>query len=301
MIVSEHLTKSFGDTTALNDLAIHVPRGSVYGLVGPNGAGKSTFLRCLAGVYRPEKGELTIDGEPVYENAALKARIAYIPDQVFFFNAASTEDMMRYYRGLYARFDEARYHRLAQAFSFNPKEPIRRLSKGLQKQSAFWLALSMRPEILLLDEPVDGLDPIMRRQVWSLLLADVEECGTTVLVSSHNLRELEDVCDMVGILDHGKMLLERSLAELQDNVVKVQLALPADRDGEEPFPGSMPILHREKSGSVHTLILRGTMAEIQQRIEAISPLFYDLLPLTLEEIFIYELGGADRAIQNIIL
>ena len=178
-----------------------VPKGAVYGLVGPNGAGKSTILRHLTGAYRQDSGEILLEGAPNYENPAVKTRIAGIPDELYYFTSASTRDMMRFYRGIYPAFDPDRYAKLKEAFpAVDEKRPIRRLSKGMQKQSAFWLALSCKPDYLLLDEPVDGLDPVMRRQVWSLLMGDVAERGTTVLVSSHNLRELEDVCDHVGLL-----------------------------------------------------------------------------------------------------
>ena len=201
MIEVKHVTKTFDGFRALDGLTMSVPDGSIYGLVGPNGAGKSTILRHITGIYRQDEGEVLVAGEPVYENPAVKARIASIPDELYYFLSASTRDMMRLFRGFYPRFDQKRYEAMKDIFTtVNEKQPIRRLSKGMQKQSAFWLAMCCRPELLVLDEPVDGLDPVMRRQVWSLLMSDVAEYGTTVLVSSHNLRELEDVCDHVGIL-----------------------------------------------------------------------------------------------------
>ena len=209
MIEAKNVVKSFDGFRALDGLTMTVPHGSIYGLVGPNGAGKSTLLRHVTGVYRQDSGSVLIEGNPVYENPAAKSRIASIPDELYYFLSASTRDMMRFYRGFYPRFDVKRYEALKDVFTTIPeKQPIRRLSKGMQKQSAFWLALCCRPDILVLDEPVDGLDPVMRRQVWSLLMGDVADHGTTVLVSSHNLRELEDVCDHVGILSRGKVLIE---------------------------------------------------------------------------------------------
>ena len=207
MIEVKNLVKTFGGFAALNDLTMTVPTGAVYGLVGPNGSGKSTLIRHIMGIYRQDSGEVRIDGAPVYENPELKGRIAYIPDDVFYFQQAGVRDMMQYYKGIYPGFDTARYEKLKEVFQLNEKSPIRRMSKGMQKQAAFWLAMCIRPEIMVLDEPVDGLDPVMRRQIWSLLMADAAERGITVLVSSHNLRELEDVCDHVGILDHAKLLL----------------------------------------------------------------------------------------------
>ena len=226
MLSIQNVTKTFGGCRALDGLTMTVPRGAVYGLVGPNGAGKSTLIRCAAGVYRPDAGTITLDGAPVYENPAAKARIGYIPDDVFHFPSASIRDMASFYRGVYRSFDDARFAKLREAFALDEKQPIRRMSKGMQKQAAFWLTLSMRPELLILDEPVDGLDPVMRRQVWGIVMGDAAEYGTTVLVASHNLRELEDVCDHVGVLDHGRLLLERSLAALQSGTVKALVALP---------------------------------------------------------------------------
>lgn len=243
MIEVRSLRKSFDGFAALDGLDISVPDGAVYGLVGPNGAGKSTLIRHLAGILRQDAGEVLYDGEAVFENPAVKAQIAYIPDAVFYYPGASIKDMM------------------------------------------------------LLDEPLDGLDPVMRRQVMKLLLADVAERGTTVLVSSHNLRELEDVCDHVGIMNGGRMLLQRPLSELQDSTVKVQLALPEDRE----LPEGLEILHKSVTGRLYQLIVRGTAEEVTNVLAAVQPFFIDVLPLTLEEIFIYELGGADSEIKDIIL
>ena len=300
MIEVKHVVKSFDGFHALDGLTMTVPQGAIYGLVGPNGAGKSTILRHLAGVYRPDAGEILFDGTPVYENPAVKSRMAVIPDELYDFGSASTRDMMKFYRGIYPQFDAERYEKLREAFpAVDEKRPIRRLSKGMQKQSAFWLALSCRPDYLLLDEPVDGLDPVMRRQVWSLLMGDVAEYGTTVVVSSHNLRELEDVCDHVGILSHGKVLLERSLSELQSGIVKIQVAFPLP--DEPTLPQGLDILHTSRLGRIFTYIVRGRSDEVVNQFATLNPLLLEALPLTLEEIFIYELGGEDYAVRDILL
>ena len=293
MLEVKNLTKTFGKFTALDQLTMTVPKGAVYGLVGPNGAGKSTAIRHMTGVYRPDAGTVTVDGEPVYENPAVKARIGYIPDDIFYFPSATLEEMRGYYRGLYPNFDDALFDRLYEVFQLPKKGQIRRFSKGMQKQAAFHLSICTRPELLILDEPVDGLDPVMRRQVMSLILSDVAQNGTTVLISSHNLRELEDICDHVGIMDHGKMLLERSLADMQGNTVKLQLA------GD--VPEGLQILHESESGKLKTLVVRGTAEAVTARVQASSPTYFDVLPLSLEEIFIYELGGANTQIKDIIL
>ena len=297
MIQVRELVKSFDGFRALDGLNITVPKGAVYGLVGPNGAGKSTVIRHLAGIYRADSGEVLVGGEPVYENPAVKARIAYIPDDIFYYGGATIRDMKNFYRSMIPSFSDERFEKLAAAFALKPTQSMRRLSKGMQKQAAFWLALSCCPEVILLDEPVDGLDPVMRRQIWSLLLQDVAERETTVLVSSHNLRELEDVCDHVGIMNRGKMLLERPLAEMQDNTVKIQLALPEGR----ALPEGLEILHCTETGRLRQLILRGKAEELTARLAACEPFFMDVLPLSLEEIFIYELGGAEHEIKNILL
>ena len=297
MIEVKALVKSFDGFRALDGLNLTVPKGAVYGLVGPNGAGKSTLIRHVVGIYRQDAGELLIDGEPVYENPKIKARIAYIPDEVAYFTQSTIKDMMRFYKSMYPSFDAERFEKLGQAFELSLNRPLRKMSKGMQKQAAFWLALSCRPDYIVLDEPVDGLDPVMRRQVWSLLLSDVAERGSTVLVSSHNLRELEDVCDHVGIMNRGKMLLERSLSQLQDNMVKVQLALA---DGAE-LPEGLDILHRSATGRLQQLILRGDGEEVTNKLSTVQPLFMDVLPLSLEEIFIYELGGAEHEIKDILV
>ena len=297
MIELKDVVKDFDGFRALNGLSLTVPSGSVYGLVGPNGAGKSTAIRHLTGIFRQNSGEVLVDGQPIFENPAVKSRVAHIPDDIFYFSQASVHDMMKFYRGIYSRFDMTRFEHLSEVFEIDRKRPMRRLSKGMQKQAAFWLAISMRPDILILDEPVDGLDPVMRRQVWSIVMQDVAENNTTVLVSSHNLRELEDVCDRVGIIDRGKLLLERSLSDLQESISKIQIAMP---DGVS-IPDGLDIVHSSGAGKLKTLIVRGKSDEVNAQLASAQPLFMDVVPLTLEEIFIYELGGADYAVKDIIL
>ena len=293
MLEMKNVVKTFGHVTALDNLSLTVPKGAVYGLVGPNGAGKSTAIRHLTGIYRPDKGEVTLEGMPVFENPGAKGRIGYIPDDVFYYPGATLEEMRKFYKGIYPKFDDDLFARLHEIFQLPSNTPIRRYSKGMQKQAAFHLTMSIHPEVLILDEPVDGLDPVMRRQVMSVILADVAEHGTTVLISSHNLRELEDVCDHVGIMDKGRMLLERSLADMQGNTHKLQIV------GDTPE--GLEILHESASGRLKTLIVRGQAWEISTKAAAAKPAYYDLLPLSLEEIFIYELGGVNYAVQDILL
>ena len=293
MLELKNVTKSFGKFKALDDLTMTVPKGCVYGLVGPNGAGKSTAIRLLTGLYRPDSGSITLEGMPIYENPVAKMRMGYIPDDIFYFPSASMEEMRSFYKGIYPSFDDALYDKLFDVFQLPKKGAIRRFSKGMQKQAAFHLCICTRPEVLILDEPVDGLDPVMRRQVWSLILSDVAQYETTVLISSHNLRELEDICDHVGIMDHGKMLLERSLADMQGSTHKLQLV------GDTPE--GLDILHESQNGRLKTLVVRGDAKEIAAKVSASNPIYFDILPLSLEEIFIYELGGVDYEVKNILL
>ena len=299
MLEVKNAVKTFDGFRALDGLTMTVPKGAVYGLVGPNGAGKSTIIRHLAGIYRQDSGEVLLDSQPVYENTEAKRRMAVIGDDWYYFPQAGIKEMAKFYAGIYPAFSWERYEKLKQVFPLDEKMMLRRMSKGMQKQAAFWLTVCCMPEYLILDEPVDGLDPVMRRQVWSLLLGDVAERGTTVLVSSHNLRELEDVCDHVGILNHGKVLLERSLSDLQDNTVKLQVAYQGVT--EPVLPAELNILHRSHVGRVYTYIVRGSSQEILRRMQITETVLLESIPLTLEEIFIYELGGVEYAAKDILL
>ena len=293
MLEMRHVSKAFGPVKALDDLCLRVPQGAVYGLVGPNGAGKSTAIRHLTGIYRPDAGSVTLEGLPIYENPIVKKDIVAIGDEPFWFPGATLEEMARFYGGMYPGFDKALFDRLQQVFALPRRSAIRKFSKGMQKQAAFQLTLCIRPDVLILDEPVDGLDPVMRRQVWNLILSDVAQRETTVLISSHNLRELEDICDHVGIMDHGKMLLQRSLADMQGATYKMQLV------GD--VPEGLQVLHENQSGRLKTLVVRGSAGEITQRMQNAGLAYFDILPLSLEEIFIYELGGVNYEVKNMVL
>lgn len=298
MIEVKGLEKSFDGFKALNGVDMHVKKGAIYGLVGPNGAGKSTLIRHLTGIYRPDAGEILIAGEKVYENRKVKAKMAYIPDDLFYFMQADTMEMKRFYEGLYPQFDSKLFYRMQEFFpSIDVKRNIRRLSKGMQKQVAFWLAICCKPELMILDEPVDGLDPVMRRQIWSILMSEVAENEMTVLVSSHNLRELEDVCDHVGIMHQGRIRVERSLSDLQGSVSKIQVASP---NGMPKLPEEFEVLHMSNTGRVYTLIVKGNPKAAAAALAASNPTIVDILPLTLEEIFIYEMGGADYEVKDIL-
>ena len=300
MIQVNHLVKNFDKFRALDGVNMHVGKGEIYGLVGPNGAGKSTLIRHLTGVYRQDAGEIFIDGQLVFENNEVKNEIAYIPDELFYFLQADTLEMMRYYKSIYKSFDEKKFYRMQEFFpNIDVKRNIRQLSKGMQKQVAFWLSISCMPQLMILDEPVDGLDPVMRRQIWSILLSEVEERKMTVLVSSHNLRELEDVCDHVGIMNQGQIIIERSLSELQGNICKIQVAC---QTGMPKLPPEFEVLHMSNIGRVYTVIVKGSPKAAAEAImtDPEKLAIVDILPLTLEEIFIYEMGGLDYEVKDIL-
>ena len=299
MIEVNGLKKSFDGFLALSGVDMHVKKGAIYGLVGPNGAGKSTLIRHLTGIYRPDEGEVLVCGRPVFENRQIKAQMAYIPDDLFYFMQADTMEMKRFYEGIYPEFDAKLFYRLQEFFpGIDVKRNIRRLSKGMQKQVAFWLAICCKPKLMILDEPVDGLDPVMRRQIWSMILSEVAEHEMTVLVSSHNLRELEDVCDHVGIMHRGSIWIERSLSDLQGSVSKLQVA---STSGMPKLPEHFQVLHMSNTGRVYTMIVKGDPKEAARALTESGTALVDILPLTLEEIFIYEMGGADYEVKDILL
>lgn len=297
MIEVKNLVKRFGNFTALDQTNMNVRSGSVYGLVGPNGAGKTTIINHIAGVYRPDSGEVKIDGEDIWENTQMKAKMAYISDDLYFFPNYSIKDMAAYYRGIYPGWDDKKFNEMADVFKIEQNRVVRRLSKGMRKQTAFWLALSAAPDLMILDEPVDGLDPVMRKNVWNLMLSEVAKREMTVLVSSHNLRELEDVCDYIGIMNKGKIVIEKGLDEVKGNVHKVQTAFGGDFPAD--LEGKLEIMKHEKIGSVDMLIVRGECEIIKKELRRYSPLILDIIPLTLEEVFVYELGGMGYELEII--
>ncbi|MBO4395825.1 MAG: ABC transporter ATP-binding protein [Eubacterium sp.] len=300
MITGIDLCKSFDDLQALDHATFTVETGSVYGLVGPNGSGKSTLIRHIMGVFRQDSGDLYVDGDEVYDNVAVKQRMAYVPDDIYFTNGSTLGSMSKLYEGLYPRFDRERLNRLIAVFpELKENLNFRRMSKGMQKQASAILAIATRASILILDEPMDGLDPVARHNIWKVIMDSVAEERTTVLVSSHNLRELEDVCDHVGIMDHGRIVMERGLDELQDGFAKVTIAYQEEGDMPELGEG-VEVLHHTASGRLHTLILSGERELMETRIRETAPVFTEFMPLSLEEIFINELGGENDALKNII-
>lgn len=300
MITGTDICKSFEGFCALNHTNIHVPKGVVYGLVGPNGAGKTTLIRHIVGVLKADSGTLALEEEEIFENPEAKKRMTYIPDDIFYFRQSDLKELKKLYQGLYPNFDDELYREILPCFpEIKENMPIRRMSKGMQKQVAFLLAITCKPEVLILDEPVDGLDPVMRRQIWKILLEAVSKEHLTVLVSSHNLRELEDVCDYVGVMHHGQIILEHSLSALQENIHKIQAAFSTE---DLPvIPERFSVLNHGNTGRVHTWIIRGNKEELLDYFNKQNPYFIDLLPLSLEEIFIYELGGEHYEVKELLM
>lgn len=297
MIRTEMISKYYGDFKALDDVSININKGSIYGLVGPNGAGKTTLLKILTGVYRQDRGYIVIDEQPVEDNESLKQRICFIPDELYYYPTATVKGMATFYEEMYEVFDKDRFNKIQSILNISLNKRIGQLSKGMKKQVAFWLGICTMPDVMILDEPVDGLDPVMRKQVWSLLLQDVAEREMTVLVSSHNLRELEDVCDCVGFLHKGKVLLERDLDEMKTDIHKVQVSFKE----KEVSLGELEPLKESHLGSVRTVIVRGSRETIEAKLAVYHPILVDFIPLTLEEIFVYEIGEQGYEVKNIIL
>jgi len=299
MIEVSHVTKSYMGIAALNDINISINKGSVFGLVGSNGAGKTTLMKLLAGIYRPDKGQVLVNSERVAENVDIKSRLVFIPDQLYFFPNYSILDMAEFYKSIYPHWNQERFLKLQEVFLMDRKRKIKTLSKGMQRQASFWLALALMPEILILDEPLDGLDPVMRGKVKNLIIQDVAEREMTVVISSHNLRELEDICDSIAIMHNGSILIQKDLDELKADIHKIQLAFT----GESPETlelDEIEIIHQEKRGSVFLLIVRGNHQEIISALRSLKPAILDILPLTLEEIFIYEMGDNGYEVKSIL-
>lgn len=301
MIKVEGVEKSFDGFKAIKDLDLNVKKGSIYGLVGTNGAGKTTLIKHVTGILKQDKGNIFIEDTPVYENIEIKQRMGYIPDDLYFFSSYNLRESARFYKSVYPHWNHERYNQMVNRFELSEKNKLSKFSKGMQKQAAFILTMSSMPDYLILDEPIDGLDPIIRKLVWKYVVEDVAERDMTVLVSSHNLRELEGICDSIGILSKGKMMIERDLDELKSDIHKVQVAFKNTKEApmENPYAG-LNVLHKESRGTVDLLIVRNRKDLVEEVLRKNNPVVFDLLPLSLEEIFIYELGGGDSEIEGII-
>lgn len=299
MIKIHQLTKKFEKEIVLNEVSLCINKGSIYGLLGSNGAGKTTLLKIIAGILKQQSGKMEIEEKEIFENVPLKEKLVFIPDTLYFFSHYSVQQMANFYRDMYPLWNQQRFEQMQSLLDLDKNRKIQQFSKGMQRQVAFWLALCAMPDYLILDEPFDGLDPVVRKQMKSWLIQDVAEREMTILVSSHNLREVEDICDAIGILHRGRLLLEKDLDDLKSDIHKVQFAFKNIVD--PAFLDELNILHQEKRGSVYVCIIRGNYKRIEEIISAYHPVIFDILPLTLEEIFVYEMEGVGYAIENILL
>ena len=298
MIKADNLTKRFQGVTAVDHIHAEIQDGTVFGLIGTNGAGKSTFLRMAAGILKPDEGTITLDGEAVFEDTRVKARCFYIPDEPYFLGNGTADDMKTFYQGIYPNFDTDRFGKLLKSFELDGRRKIQTFSKGMKKQLAVLLGICAGTDYLFCDETFDGLDPVMRQTVKSLFANDIEERHLTPVIASHNLRELEDICDNVGLLHRGGMLLSKDLDDMKMNIHKIQCVLPAGLDRTNLQ--DLDIMTTEQRGSLLTLTVRGQKEEIQARMQSYHPVFFEMIPLSLEEIFISETEVAGYDIKKLI-
>ena len=298
MINVEKVTKHFDDFTALKEISCTIREGCIYGMVGSNGAGKSTLLRLISGVYRPDGGRITIEGQPVWENPEIKQRMVYVPDDLYFLPGASISRMEALYARAYPQFDHERCRQLVQAFRLDPHKPVAAFSKGMRRQAACILAISCRPQYLFFDETFDGLDPVMRRLVINLICRDVLERQATAIITSHSLRELEDTCDQLALLHKGGMVFESDIQNLKTSLFKIQIAFAGEYD--QSLFDDLDLLHFSKRGSVANMIVRGDREQTVGQLKNLSPILLDVLPLTLEEVFTYEMEALGYSFDDIL-
>lgn len=290
LITAKNVVKKFDKFIALNHFNMNVPEGSIYGLVGPNGSGKTTTIKHLIGMYKQDEGEILVNDEKVYDNEKVKSKIAYISDDLYFFHGYSIKDMAKFYSKIYKYFSFEKFNDLQKVFNIDIKRKVNKLSKGMKKQVAFWLTISCNPEIMILDEPIDGLDPIMKENVWKILLEEVKKRKMTVIISSHNLKELENVCTNIGIMKNGEMVLEKELEKKDNNIQKVQIVF-SNNSQISKIREKLSILKEEKVGSVYYFIVKGEQKEIEDILNKYKLTLMEFLPLSLEEVFMFENGG----------
>lgn len=287
MIEIKNVTKKFDDITAISEISASMEEGHVFGLIGTNGAGKSTLLRTICGIYKPDKGEVFVDGQPVYENPAAKANLFYISDDQFFFNGGTPMDMLNYYTVLYPNFNKERFFHLMEVLNLDPKRKINTFSKGMKKQLSVLYGVCSGTKYLICDETFDGLDPVIRQAVKRLFIQEMDERKMTPIIASHNLRELEDICEHIGLLHKGGILFSRDLEEMKLSIYKLQVVFKSPEDVDS-FTDGLTLINQEQRGSLYTFTVRGAKSSIEERLASLNPVFYELLPLTLEEIFISE-------------
>ena len=299
MIEAKNLTKRFGEIVAVDHVNADIRDGSVFGLIGTNGAGKSTFLRMLSGVLKPDEGSVAIDGKNVFEDTQVKSRFFYISDDQYFFNNAAPEEMAAFYQTVYPRFDKRRFIHLMESFELDRRRKINTFSKGMKKQVSVICGVCAGTDYLFCDETFDGLDPVMRQTVKSIFVGDMEERHLTPIIASHNLRELEDICDHVGLLHKGGILFSRDLDDMKLNIHKIQCFLSPGMRPEDIH--GLQVVKVEERGSLYLLTVRGTREEAEEAMRGCLPIFSEIIPLSLEEIFISETEVAGYDIKKIVL
>ncbi len=299
MIKVEQLTKKFENFTALDNISCTIMDGCIYGMVGSNGAGKSTFLRLVTGIYKPDGGRIIVDDMDTYENPEAKGLMAFVPDELYFLNGSTMERMAKLYASVYENFDMERFNHLTESFQLNPKKNLSTFSKGMKRQVATILAISSKPKYLFMDETFDGLDPVMRNLVKSIICQDVAERNATAILTSHSLRELEDTCDQLSLLHKGGLVFESDITSLKTSLFKVQVAFREEYN-KDKFEG-IDILHYQKKGSVANIIVRGDRGEVVNRISLMQPVILEVLPLTLEEVFTYEMEALGYTFGEVLL
>ena len=297
MMKATNLVKRFEEKTALDELNTEIRRGCIYGLVGPNGSGKSTLMRLMCGVYRPDGGSITLEGEEVFENIRAKDRILYLSDDLYFPPKTTISELMQFYRGLYSGFSAETYQKLCGCFPLETKKPLSAFSKGMRRQAALLVALSCHADYLLLDEAFDGLDPVIRLMVKKLLAEEIAQRGAPVVISSHNLRELEDLCDQIGLLNDGRLLFEKDIDALKLGFCKVQAAYDHPVDWAAT---GLQILEKKERGMLVSLLVRGSAEETLPRLQAENPRFAEAIPMTLEEVFIGEMEAVGYDCSNVL-
>ena len=300
MIKAENVVKRFDGNLAVDRVSVEIKEGIVFGMVGTNGAGKSTLLRMIAGVLKADEGTITVDDRPVFENPAAKKEVFYISDDAYYLNNGTPVDMADYYGAVYERFNRKRYLELLDQLGLPLSRKISTFSKGMKKQVSILLGVCAGTKYLLCDETFDGLDPVMRQAVKSIFAKEITERGLTPVLASHNLRELEDICDHVGLLHKGGVLLSKDLEEMRTGIHKLQCVF-ADEEQEARVLMGLEVVNKEQRGRLKTLMVRGAQEEIATRVAAAEPVFFEMLPLTLEEIFISETEVAGYDFKKLIL
>ena len=300
MIEIRNVSKSFGEIKALDRVSAAIGEGHVFGLVGTNGAGKSTLMRLMAGVLRPDQGEILVEGQPVYDHPGAKGQLFYLSDEQHFFKNGTSKDMLRLYSAYYPGFDRAKWRELMEKFGLDPGRKVNTFSKGMRKQLSVICGICAGTRYLLCDETFDGLDPVMRQAVKALFVREMEERGLTPVIASHNLRELEDVCECVGLLHKGGILFEKDLDDMKLNIHKLQCIVSGE-EMLERMKAELEVLTVERRGSLCALTVRGSREDIEACMAGISPVFYEMLPLSLEEIFISETEVRGYDVKALIL